>query len=193
MFSDNTLTPKEAIRLCALGTLALRPLRYSALATAIRTFVSHIQGPTLEMMGSSIELLRFEGLVAPVDGVGQEDDATLRITADGEAELKVLLSARIRATATELNKLVIALKFRFLHLLAVDEQRDQIDMLIDVMENEHTRLDALRHGHDETVGHLNDWLDHDTGSLAERIAWLRAFRDRLAAAEPARDKTSAAG
>ncbi|MBT5428342.1 MAG: hypothetical protein HOK89_00350, partial [Rhodospirillaceae bacterium] len=32
MFADNTLTPKEAVRLCALGTLALGPTRYGALA-----------------------------------------------------------------------------------------------------------------------------------------------------------------
>ncbi|MGB0670846.1 MAG: hypothetical protein ACPGNT_05070, partial [Rhodospirillales bacterium] len=42
MFSDNTLTPKEAVRLCALGRLARAPLRYSALATATRAFAGHV-------------------------------------------------------------------------------------------------------------------------------------------------------
>lgn len=179
MFSDNTLTPKEAIRLCALGTLALKPLRYGELARAIRTFVSHIQGPTLEMMGSSIELLKFEGLVEPVDGVGMEDDATLRITDQGDAELKVLLSANIRATATELNKLVIALKFRFLHLLPATKRIAQIDLLIDVFESEHARLSALHASHDDDTGYLADWLDHDIGVLTARIQWLKEFRAGL--------------
>jgi len=69
MFADNTLTPKEAIRLCALGTLALaeQPLRYSELASAIRHFTSRITGPSLDIMGTSIELLKFEGLVLPID------------------------------------------------------------------------------------------------------------------------------
>ncbi|HIE19586.1 MAG TPA: hypothetical protein EYP72_00955, partial [Rhodospirillales bacterium] len=35
MYADNTLTPKEAVRLCALGTLASGPVRYSALVNAI--------------------------------------------------------------------------------------------------------------------------------------------------------------
>lgn len=179
MFSDNTLTPKEAIRLCALGTLALKPLRYGELARAIRTFISHIQGPTLEMMGSSIELLKFEGLVEPVDGVGMEDDATLRVTAEGSAELKVLLSANIRATATELNKLIIALKFRFLHFLPAAERITQIDLLIDVFESEYTRLDALRAGQGGEMGYLADWLDHDIGVLTARIQWLKTFRADL--------------
>ena len=48
MYTDNTLTPKEAIRLCALGTLAIAPLRYGDLAVAIRHFVSRVIGPTPE-------------------------------------------------------------------------------------------------------------------------------------------------
>ena len=75
MFSDNTLTPKEAIRLCALGTLAQGHSRYSALANTVRHFVGHVLGPSLDLMGTSIELLKYEGLVEAVDGVGMEDDA----------------------------------------------------------------------------------------------------------------------
>ncbi len=117
MFSDNTLTPKEAIRLCALGTLAQGPKHYSALANAIRHFVSHITGPSLEVMGTSLELLKYEGLVTAVDGIGMVDDAVLKITESGEAELRALLTANVRAQASEMNKLIVALKFRFLHLL----------------------------------------------------------------------------
>jgi DNA-binding PadR family transcriptional regulator len=181
VFSDNTLTPKEAIRLCALGTLALSPLRYSELATAIRHFVGRIQGPNLEMMGSSIELLKFEGLLEAIDGKGMEDDATLTLTEDGRAEFETLLGANIRATATELNKLIIALKFRFLHLLERNGQRAQVDLLIDVTESEHARLDDLRRttGAEERDGYLNDWLDHDIDALSRRIQWLKEFRARL--------------
>ena len=32
MYRDNTLIPTEAIRLAALGTLAMRPMRYGDLA-----------------------------------------------------------------------------------------------------------------------------------------------------------------
>ncbi len=179
MFSDNTLTPKEAIRLCALGTLAQGPRHYSALANAIRHFVGHVLGPSLDLMGTSIELLKYEGLVEAVDGVGMEDDAELTVTESGREELKVLLTANVRAAATELNKLIVALKFRFLHLLDIGDQRAQADLLVEVCENELARLEDLRRNHSEDSGYLIRWLDHDIGLLESRLAWLEDFRDTL--------------
>ena len=130
MFTDNTLTPREAIRLCALGTLAAEPMRYSALANAIRHFVSRILGPSLDLMGTSVELLRLEGLVRATESAGMEDDARLEITDTGRRELKTLLTANIRAASTDLNKLIVALKFRFLHHLDESDRRAQLDLLV---------------------------------------------------------------
>ena len=59
MYADNTLTPKEAARLCALGTLADGPLTYEELARSVRHFLDRLQGPILDVMGSSIELLKY--------------------------------------------------------------------------------------------------------------------------------------
>ena len=193
MFADNTLTPREAIRLCALGTLATRPMRYSALANAIRHFVSRILGPSLDLMGTSIELLRLEGLVgavAPVggptkdaplsgrEGAGMEDDALLAITEAGRREMKNLLCANIRAASTDLNKLIVALKFRFLHHLDDADRRAQIDLLVDSCEKELARLDDLRAHHADDPGALASWLDHDIAAIERRIAWLKEFRGR---------------
>lgn len=183
MFADQTLTPKEAIRLCALGTLLAEPLRYDALAIAIRHFISRIAGPTPEIMGHSIELLKYEGLVTAVDGDG--DEALLAITAAGRAEMHRLLTARVRPANTELNHLVIALKFRFLHTLSPAEQGAQADALIDACEQELVRLEDLRRHHAGDAGHLIDWLDHDIEGLRQRIGWLAAFRDRVAGAAAA--------
>ena len=90
MYTDNTLTPKEAVRLCALGTLSIQPMPYGAqssmsygaqssmpygaLAESIRHFVSHVIGPSLDVMGQSIELLRYEGLVDFIQNDGEDDD-----------------------------------------------------------------------------------------------------------------------
>ena len=63
MFADNTLTPREAVRLCALGTLERHPMRYGELAGSVRHFISRVAGPQIDLMGTSIELLRHEGLV----------------------------------------------------------------------------------------------------------------------------------
>ena len=144
MYTDNTLTPKEAVRLCALGTLAKEPMRYGALAVAARHFVGRILGPSLDLMGTSVELLKYEGLVEAVDGEGMEDDALLRMTDKGWDTLRTLLTTPVRQGASELNKLIITLKFRFLHLLDADGRRDQVDLLIDTSEGEIARLLDLR-------------------------------------------------
>ena len=178
MFTDNTLTPREAIRLCALGTLATRPMRYSALANAIRHFISRILGPSLDLMGTSIELLRLEGLVRAIEGAGMEDDALLEITDAGRSEMNSLLTANIRAASTDLNKLIVALKFRFLHHLGDADRRAQIDLLVESCEKELARLDDLRAHHAGDPGALAVWLDHDIAAIERRIDWLKDFRDR---------------
>lgn len=180
MYADQTLTPKESIRLCALGTLALGEQRYSDLAVSIRHFISRVIGPTPEIMGHSIELLRYEGLVETAAGEG--DEALLRITDDGRSELRALLVANVRPSSTELTKLVVALKFRFLHLLDPAAQIDQIRLLADVCERELTRLRDLRDYHADDEGRLVVWLDHDMALLERRIGWLRMFARRLEAA-----------
>ena len=179
MFADNTLTPKEAVRLCALGTLALGPRRYGDLANSIRHFISRITGPSLDVMGVSIELLKYEGLIEATDGVGMEDDAELKITENGDKELKALLTANVRPAASEISKLVVALKFRFLHLLDKTDQHEQALMLIEMTENELARLEDLHNHHAENDGYLAQWLDHDINELETRLAWLEKFSGSL--------------
>jgi DNA-binding PadR family transcriptional regulator len=176
MFADRTLTPKEATRLAALGTLALGPLTYSELATAIRHFIGSVIGPSPEIMGHSIELLRYEDLVV---STGTAAEGLLRLTEKGRQEMRTLLCANLRAADTALNKLVIALKFRFLHLLQPGEQCVQADLLVDVCGQELARLDDLRRHHAGTDGYLSAWLEHDICLLEQRLQWLSTFRDRL--------------
>ncbi|MFO1128632.1 MAG: hypothetical protein U1E66_09420 [Rhodospirillales bacterium] len=180
MYADHTLTPKEAIRLCALGTLASAPLSYGALAVAIRHFVSRVIGPTPEIMGHSIELLRYEELIETVCGEG--DQAILRLTPAGEEELRSLLTANLRPSNTELNHLIVALKFRFLHLLDEGERLAQAELLIDACDNEIARLTDLRRHHATDAGYLTRWLDYDLRALDERRDWLSALRQELAGA-----------
>jgi hypothetical protein len=177
MFADNTLTPKEAARLCALGTIAREPARYSVLAGSVRHFLSRIAGPSLELTGMSLELLRYEGLVTAVDGKGMEDDAMLAITEAGRRELMTLLTARVRP-ASDLSKLIIALKMRFLDLLDAHERRHQADLLMEMVEGELARLIDLRGhsaGEDGEASALVSWLDHEIGLLEARLAWLEAL------------------
>ena len=172
MYADNTLTPKEAVRLCALGTLASGPMTYSGLADAIRHFVDRILGPSLDVMGASVELLKHEGLI-------ESTDEQVAITGAGRDELRQLLTADVRSAAADLNKLIFALKFRFLHLLEEDDRRAQADILADATDNELARLDDLRQHHAGDEGYLIPWLDHDIHLLEFRLTWLKDFRATL--------------
>jgi DNA-binding PadR family transcriptional regulator len=179
MYADNTLTPKEAIRLCALGTLAAGPIRYADLATGIRHFVSRITGPSLELMAESIELLRYEGL-ATESTAERQDEAMVTITEEGRAALRELLVANLRPGHGDLKELVVALKFRFMHLLDPEEQKSQAEILIETCETDLVRLEDLRRYHEGDPGHLTAWLDHDIERMEARLAWLNVFRGRVA-------------
>lgn len=171
MFRDKTLIPTEAIRVLALGLLADRPRRYAELAQELRRFIGLILGPSLDMLAPSLELLRFEGLAAAEDVT--DSDAALAITEKGRGELLTLLRANVRAPLNDTNRLVIALKFRFLHLLLPDEHPAQMALLADLYETERGRLEALRA--EDAAGNpaFAAWLDHEISLADERIEWIR--------------------
>ena len=178
MFADNTLTPKEAVRVCALGSVATAPQRYSLLAAAVRHFCDRVMGPSLDLMGASIELLRYEGLVAAIEGEGMEDDALLSITDAGRRELHTLLTARLRPSS-DLTKLVVALKVRFLHLLPPADRLGQIDLMIDVADSELARLEDLRDAAADESAAFRLWLDQEIDQSRRRLAWLGRLTDKI--------------
>jgi len=169
MFRDHSLVPAEAARLAALGLLAEAPRKYADLAAEVRFLTSRIAGPSPELMGTSLELLRYEGLVTPSGG----DDPDLTLTTNGRAALETLLRANLRAPSTDLGKLGLALKLRFLGQLPAAEQSQQIALVIGICESELARLTDLRTRHGSTPGLFRDWLDHDIAQVEARIAWLR--------------------
>jgi DNA-binding PadR family transcriptional regulator len=172
MFRDNSLVPTEAIRLAALGFLAEAPRRYGDLAIEIRHFTSRVVGPSLDLMGTSLELLRYEGLIEAVDGQGMTDNAVLRLTAAGRAALVSLLQARLRSPAADLNRLALLLKLRFLPLLPPRDQQAQTELIRESCEAELARLQDLRRHHAEARGAFLDWLDQDIAALEARLARL---------------------
>ena len=179
MYRDNTLIPTEAIRLAALGTLTAGPRRYADLAREVRGFASRFTGPSLDILGSSLELLRLEGLVQPVEGTGMEDNALLAITQAGSVALEELLESSIRSPVDGISKLIVALKLRFLHLLTPAKRRQQIERLAELSAGERARLKDLRASHGEESGHLAAWLDLEVAQVEGRIAWLQELAPRV--------------
>lgn len=178
MYKDNSLIPTEAVRLAALGLLTEASRSYAELADEVRHFTSRIVGPSLDLIGPPIEVLRVEGLIESAGG-GAATDAILRITEAGKQELMRLLGANLRGPLGEFNKLVIALKLRFLQLLEPAARRLQAELLAEICERELTRLTDLRRHYDGRSDHLIDWLDHDIAQVRERLDWFRRLQDRL--------------
>jgi DNA-binding PadR family transcriptional regulator len=178
MYKDNSLIPTEAVRLAALGLLTEGPRLYAELANEVRHFTSRIVGPSLDLIGPPIEVLRVEGLIEAVGG-GAGTDAQLQITDAGRRELVRLLGANLRGPLGEFNKLVIALKLRFLEVLEPEARRLQTELLAEICERELTRLADLRRHHDGRSGHLVEWLDHDIGQLRDRLKWFRDLQNRM--------------
>lgn len=168
MYRDKSLLPKEGIRLAALGLLASEgPMGYTALAQAVRQFTGTFWGPTLDVMSSSIELLRFEGLIE----VGADADRLVAITAAGRAHLNELLESGVRAPSSDFRKLVVALKLRYLHLLPEDEQADQLALLAEACAGERARLADLRTREGNGAPGFLAWLDHEIARIDADIAF----------------------
>ena len=84
----------------------------------------------------------------------------------------------MRPPLTDMSKLVIALKMRFLPLLSDKERHDQVDLLIDSCELELARLSDLLEPSSEKL-FFQDWLSHDIKLVQTRLTWLQALRERI--------------
>lgn len=183
MFKDQSLIPTEATRLAALGFLAETPLSYAELATRLRHLTSRVAGPSLDLISAPLELLRFEGLVqADGDEAAPADQRRLSLTERGRTEFQRLMQASVRAPVNDLGKLVIALKLKFLHLMAPEDGAREADRLVELNERELVRLRDLRNSEGPGAGHFAHWLDLEIAAVAARLEWFKALRDQVAAA-----------
>ena len=172
MYKDNSLVPSEAVRLAALGLLGKRDHAYADLARDIRHFTARIVGPSLDLLGPSLELLKVEGLIEAGDPKASHDRQVVRITEDGRAELQRLLNANLRGPMGEVNKLIVALKLHFLDQLSPEQRRQQLEMLMEVCDRELVRLNDLRSHHQGDGGALVAWLDHEIAEVQARRDWF---------------------
>lgn len=175
MFRDKSLVPTEAIRLAALGMLAERPWRYADLARAVRQFTSRVTGPSLDLLGPSLELLRYEGLIAPISGEGIADNAELRLTDEGRAVFARLMLSPLRVPLNDIGKLVAVLKVRFLDQLDADSRHDLLDSLIALHEGEIARLEDLRRGAPDADLFIQ-WVSQDLDLARTRLTWLHGLQ-----------------
>jgi hypothetical protein len=174
MFRDRSLIPAEAIRLMALGLLAEGPRAYGELAGEIRYFTSNFVGPSLDLMGSSIEVLRTQGLIDAADGQGMADNAMMRLLPAGRAMLDDLLRARLGQGQGDINRLALRLKLRFLALLPAAEQAAQSALIAEALESELARLTDVRRRNGTAPALFRDWLDRDIAALEAHLKAMRS-------------------
>ncbi len=175
MFRDRSLVPGEAVRLLALGLLAENPRSYGELAAEVRRVTGLLVGPSLDLLAPPLELLRIEGLVT-------EREAQLSLTEAGLTELRRLLEAPLRQAANDLQRLVVALKIRFLMVLDRDQRLLQMETLIEDAEREQARLRALKDTLQEARAGddaFEAWLALEEAQSSDRVAWLRARAETL--------------
>lgn len=174
MFHENALLPAQAARLTALGMLAEAPRRYADLAREVGHFTSCILGQSLDLMGTSLELLRYEGLIEASDGTGMVDNAEMRLTPAGRAALVRLLQAGLHAPAVEVNRLVLALKLRFLPILGETDGAEIEAQIREWYAGEITRFEELRARHGARSPRFRRWLDREIDLARERLGEIAA-------------------
>ena len=137
----------------------------------MRNFISRIVGPSLELMGTSIELLKLEGLIETVNDNDKGDASLLQLSPAGLQELKEYLRSNLKSGGSELNKLVIALKLRFIDILDDDERRGQLLAIRDMYHNEKRRLEDLKNQTTWLTGFLLESIELDLFLVNKKIEW----------------------
>ncbi len=178
MYGDKSLTPAETMRLAVLGALTEGEVTYSDLASGVRHFVERMVGPSLELLGSSLEVLRLEGLIEAAGGASG-DKAPMRLTQAGRDTFDKLMLSTLRAPLNDIQRLVLALKLRYLDQLAAEDRADQIDLLLELTETELARLEDLRRT--GASGMFAEWLDQEIAHTDKRRTWLRTCLERAEA------------
>jgi DNA-binding PadR family transcriptional regulator len=183
MYKDNSLIPSEAVRLAALGLLWQGEQSYADLAREIRHFIGRIVGPSLELLGPSLELFKIEGLIEASDPRQPPEAQIMRLTEDGRAELHRLMTTRLRGSLGEVNKLIIALKMHFLNCLPPDSQCQQLQLMIEACDKELARLGDLRSYPPaaRSDSYLSSWLELEIAEIEGRRRWFATLAARIEA------------
>ncbi len=184
MYRDNSLVPSESMRLLALGFLQEHRLDYGTLAGKTRQFTLRIVGPSLDLIGTPLEVLKIEGFVesAPLDHSEQRssDSPALVLTARGREEFERLMASNLRAPLNDMSKLVLAIKMRFLHLAPRQTQQAQYLLLVDIYDHQLERLQDLKARDKKTVAtEFTGWLDLEIAQTYDRLQHYEKMAARL--------------
>ena len=86
------------------------------------------------------------------------------------------LTSPLRPGVSDLNKLVLALKLRFIDQLDAEGRGEQLHALEVMYQGERARLADLAAHEEWGGGLLDDWLGHEIDQIDRRIEWVRGLR-----------------
>ena len=176
MYRDRSLQPGETVKLIALGLLIEAPRTYADLANDIRYFTARIVGPSLDLLGSSLEILRLEGWIAPQENKAKENrDNTgpISLTDSGYEQFLSLMNAPLRIPLNDSNRLALLTKLRFLSYLPEETRLDQIDLIEELVEKEQAWNAELARDFPQTA--LGAWVEMESRDLSAKRAWLHTL------------------
>ena len=174
MYRDRSLQPGETVKLIALGLLIEAPRTYADLANDIRYFTARIVGPSLDLLGSSLEILRLEGWIAPKEGEGDKGPGDLiSLTDSGYEQFLSLMNAPLRIPLNDSNRLALLTKLRFLSYLPEETRLDQIDLIEELVEKEQAWNAELARDFPQTA--LGAWVEMESRDLSAKRAWLHTL------------------
>ena len=152
----------------------IHPILMPHLPQRSEIFANRIAGPSLDLFGTFIELLRHEGLIQPQKTKAKwQRRRNFTLSVAGNAELFRLLKARKRSPMSDFGKLIVAIKFPVLSLLTSDYQLVQLSMMIETCKTELARHIDLRANQKNYAGHLTPWLDQEIDNIKESLKLLQ--------------------
>ena len=105
------------------------------------------------------------------------DNAEMRITPAGRAALARLLKAPLAAPSVEVNRLVLALKLRFLPILDAAGRDEVLVQIREWYAGEIVRYEELRARHGARSAPFRRWLDREIDLARERLGESAAIPD----------------
>ncbi|MFK7866304.1 MAG: hypothetical protein AB8B77_02570 [Alphaproteobacteria bacterium] len=181
MYEDHSLQPSEAVKLLALGLLMEGYGNYGEIAQEIRQFTTKIVGPSLDLLGSSLEILKLEGL-ADISGDKSVDAAArhITITDQGKSLFKALMGSDLRVPLNDVNRLVLLIKLRFMPYLDQEMLLDQLDLYRELIQKEMAWGRALSNKNqagNQGSKFLQNWLQLEQDSWQAKLTYIESLCD----------------
>ena len=133
MTNTNYLSPKQIIRLSALGLLLEQEMTYNHLALELRIFVGSVMGNNLDFLGSSLEMMRLEELI-------KKNHETFTLTSSGKVFFENLMTRPLQKPFSDIAKFHVLCKLRFMQFLTQPQQIDMSDDMKEFMMLEKKRI-----------------------------------------------------